>query len=247
MKVFSVGIGLAVCSLFNCSSGTSNEAPAAAPKSTVLVFYKTAGFRHASIPVGLQAIQKLGRENTFGVDTTNNAAAFTPATLKKYAAVVFLSTTQDVLNETQQTAFEQYIRSGKGFVGVHAATDTEYEWPWYNGLVGAYFTNHPAVQKAMVKVVDKTHPSTSFLPSSWERTDEWYNFKNIQSDLKVLATLDESSYTGGTNGANHPIAWYHAYDGGRAFYTAGGHTNESYSEPLFLQHLLGGIKYAIGK
>jgi type 1 glutamine amidotransferase len=213
----------------------------------VLVFYKTGGFRHASIPVGLQAIQQLGKENTFGVDTTNNAAVFTPATLKKYAAVIFLSTTQDVLNQTQQTAFEQYIHSGKGFVGVHAATDTEYDWPWYNGLVGAYFTNHPAVQKATVKVTDKTHSSTSFLPSTWERTDEWYNFKDIQPDLKVLAILDESSYTGGTNGANHPIAWYHTYDGGRAFYTAGGHTNESYSEPLFLQHLLGGIKYAIGR
>ncbi|WP_324678762.1 ThuA domain-containing protein [Hymenobacter sp. GOD-10R] len=246
MKTFALGVCLAIGALFNCSSGAAHDEKAA-PAPSILVFYKTSGFRHASIPVGLRAIQQLGREHTFAVDTTNNAAAFTSAALKKYAAVVFLSTTQDVLNAAQQTAFEQYIRSGKGFVGVHAATDTEYEWPWYNGLVGAYFSNHPAIQKATVKVIDKTHMSTSMLPSTWERTDEWYNFKNIQPDLKVLATLDESTYTGGTNGATHPIAWYHAYDGGRAFYTALGHTDESYSEPLFLQHLLGGIRYAIGR
>jgi len=246
MKAFVLGTCLAIGTLFNCASENLGSEEAAR-KSTVLVFYKTSGFHHASIPTGLKAIQQLGREHTFSVDTTNNAAVFTPTGLKKYAAVVFLSTTQDVLNEAQQTAFEQYIRSGKGFVGVHAATDTEYNWPWYNGLVGAYFTSHPAVQKATVRVTDKTHVSTSFLPSAWERTDEWYNFKSIQPDLKVLANLDESTYTGGINGTNHPIAWYHPYDGGRAFYTAGGHTNESYSEPLFLQHLLGGIQYAIGK
>ncbi|OUJ71753.1 ThuA domain-containing protein [Hymenobacter crusticola] len=246
MKAFALGTGLAISSLFNCSSKAEPDA-AVAPASTVLVFYKTSGFHHASIPAGLKAIQQLGKEHRVGVDTTNNAAVFTNKALKKYAAVIFLSTTQDVLNATQQTAFEQYIRSGKGFVGVHAATDTEYDWPWYNGLVGAYFSNHPAVQKATVQVVDKKHASTSMLPSTWERTDEWYNFKSIQPGLKVVATLDESSYTGGTNGANHPIAWYHAYDGGRAFYTACGHTDESYSEPLFLQHLWGGITYAIGK
>jgi type 1 glutamine amidotransferase len=152
-----------------------------------------------------------------------------------------------VLNDAQQAAFEQYIRSGKGFVGIHAATDTEYDWPWYNRLVGAYFSSHPAIQPAVVRVINKTHSSTSFLPDAWSRTDEWYNFRNIQPTITVLATLDETTYIGGTNGTNHPIAWYHSYDGGRAFYTAGGHTAESYREPLFLRHLLGGIQYAIGQ
>lgn len=112
-------------------------------------------------------------------------------------------------------------------------------------MVGAYFANHPKLQKATINVIDKNHLSTSFLPDKWERFDEWYNFKNVQSDIKVLARLDESTYEGGTMGTNHPHAWYHNFDGGRAFYTAGGHTNESYSEPLFLRHLLGGIQYAL--
>lgn len=235
--------GLAAALLLSC---TGSE-PATPPKPALLVFYKTAGFRHESIPAGLRAIQQLGAEHGFTVDTTNNAARFSPDLLRTYGAVVFLNTTQDVLNPAQQTAFEQYIRTGKGFVGVHAATDTEYEWPWYNGLVGAYFSSHPAVQAATVHVINRQHPATDFLPAAWPRTDEWYNFKSIRPGLTVLATLDETSYSGGTNGPTHPIAWFHAYDGGRAFYTAGGHTAESYSEPLFVRHLLGGIRYALGQ
>ncbi|HEX8657291.1 MAG TPA: ThuA domain-containing protein, partial [Hymenobacter sp.] len=165
----------------------------------------------------------------------------------KYRAVVFLSTTGDVLNAEQQLAFEQYLGLGRGFVGIHSATDTEYDWLWYNGLVGAYFNGHPAVQQATINVVDNTHLSTKFLPARWVRTDEWYNFRSFAPDLRVLATLDETTYSGGTNGPEHPIAWYHAYGGGRAFYTAGGHTDDSYREPLFLQHLLGGIQYAMGQ
>lgn len=215
----------------------------------VLVFTKTKGWYHTSIPSGIAAIQKLGRENGFDVDTTKNANYFVEDSLKNYAAVIFLSTTLNVLNADQQVAFERYIEAGGNFVGIHSAADTEYDWPWYNKLVGAYFSSHPGnpnVRKAIVSVVDTTHISTKGLPKRWERTDEWYNYKNIQPDLKVLAFLDEDSYEGGTNGDYHPIAWYHEFDGGRAFYTGGGHTDESYSEPLFLQHLLGGIKYAIG-
>ncbi|KAA5547577.1 ThuA domain-containing protein [Adhaeribacter rhizoryzae] len=216
-------------------------------KPTILVFYKTAGFYHESIPDGIAAIQKLGQENNIAVETSKDASVFSENNLKKYKAVVFLSTTQDVLNPQEQIAFEGYIKKGGGFVGIHAATDTEYDWPWYNQLVGAYFDGHPAVQKANILVKDKTHPSTAFLQDKWERVDEWYNFKNINPKVKVLATLDENSYKGGKNGTNHPVIWYHEFDGGRAFYTAGGHTPESYREPLFLQHLLAGIKYAMGK
>ena len=144
-------------------------------------------------------------------------------------------------------AFQRFIRKGKGFVGVHAATDTEYQWPWFNQLVGAYFKSHPKQQDAVLQIVDHEHPATKHLPATWKRWDEWYNFKSIQPGLKVLINLDESSYTGGENGAQHPISWYHSFDGGRAFYTGLGHTHESYADPLFLQHLLGGINYAIGK
>jgi type 1 glutamine amidotransferase len=213
----------------------------------VLVFSKTNGFRHESIPQGIAAIKKLGKSNGFAVDATEDSTKFTDANLKQYQAVIFLNTTGNILNDQQQAAFERYIRAGNGFVGIHSATDTEYDWPWYNKLVGAYFASHPKNQEAVIRVTDKNHPSTRHLPSEWKRFDEWYNFKSIYDQTKVLAYLDEKTYEGGKNGDNHPIAWYHDYDGGRAFYTGGGHTNESYEEPLFVQHLLGGIQYALGK
>ncbi|KIO77770.1 Crp/Fnr family transcriptional regulator [Pedobacter lusitanus] len=214
-------------------------------KPRILVFSKTAGFRHSSIPTGKAAILKLGKEHNFDVDTTENAAVFNEKTLKKYAAVVFLQTTGNILNDQQKASFEKYIKSGGGFAGIHAATDTEYEWPWYGKLVGAYFVSHPAQQVATLNVTDRSHRSTKHLPAIWERKDEWYNFKNIGDDLKVLITIDENSYKGGINGAVHPMAWYHEYDGGRAWYTELGHTEESYTDPNYLEHLLGGIQYAI--
>lgn len=215
--------------------------------SAVLVYAKTRGFHHNSIAAGLVALQQLGADNGFAVDTTTDSSFFVPKTLKKYAAVIFLSTTGNVLNDEQQAAFEKYIQLGHGFVGVHAATDTEYDWPWYNKLVGAYFKSHPKQQEAVLNIVDDTHISTQHLPKPWKRFDEWYNFKSIQEGLHVLVTIDEKSYTGGVNGDMHPMAWYHDFDGGRAFYTALGHTDESYRDPLFLKHLLGGIRYAMGK
>lgn len=219
----------------------------AKPKPKVLVFCKTAGFHHASIAVGAPAIMQLGKQNNFDVDTTTNADKFTADNLKQYAAVIFLSTTGDVLNNEQQDAFEKYIQEGHGFVGVHAATDTEYDWAWYGKLVGAYFKSHPNQQDATLQVVDRNFIATKHLPATWRRFDEWYNYKWIADDLHVLIKIDEKSYKGGENGDNHPMAWYHNYDGGRAFYTELGHTDASYADPLYLKHLLGGIQYAIGK
>ncbi|WP_316753109.1 ThuA domain-containing protein [Pedobacter gandavensis] len=216
-------------------------------KPRILVFSKTQGFRHSAIEVGKAAIMKLGKENGFLVDTTENAAYFNNDGLKKYAAVVFLSTTGDIFNPAQKASFEKYIQAGGGFVGVHAATDTEYGWPWYGKLVGAYFVSHPKQQMATLNVIDRSHISTKHLPAVWTRKDEWYNFKDINKDLKVLITIDEKSYTGGINGEPHPMAWYHVYDGGRSWYTELGHTEESYTDPLYLNHLLGGIQYAIGR
>lgn len=213
----------------------------------VLVFFETKGYYHESIPTGVAAIQLLGQQNGFAVDTSSSSDSFTDEKLAKYDAVVFMSTTKDVLSEEEQTAFQRFIRKGKGFVGIHAATDTEYEWPWFNQLVGAYFKSHPKQQDAVLHIKDNKHPATQHLPKIWKRWDEWYNFKNIQPGLNVLITLDEASYTGGENGADHPISWYHSFDGGRAFYTGLGHTHASYSDLLFLQHVLGGINYAIGK
>jgi type 1 glutamine amidotransferase len=211
----------------------------------VLVFSRTAGFRHESIPAGIRAIRELGAAHGFGVDATEDPGRFTVERLRRYRAVVFLNTTGNVLNAAQQSAFESYVRGGGGFVGVHSASDTEYDWPFYGELVGAYFSKHPAVQPATIRVEDRAHPATAHLGATWERVDEWYNFRtNPRPAVHVLATLDESTYTGGTMGADHPIAWCHEYAGGRAFYTAGGHTVEAYGDPAFREHLLGGIRWA---
>jgi len=217
----------------------------AAAKPKVLVFSKTKGFHHACIPVGVKAIMKLGEENKFDVDTTTDSKLFTYDNLKQYAAVIFMCTTGDVLDDTQQGEFEKYIRAGGGYVGVHSATDTEYNWQWYGDLVGAYFKSHPAQQNAVLHVVDPKFIATKHLPAEWNRFDEWYNFKYMAPNLHVLITIDEKSYKGGTMDDNHPMSWYHDYDGGRAFYTELGHTDESYADPLYLNHLLGGIKYAM--
>lgn len=214
----------------------------------LLVFSKTSGFRHASIKDGKIALQKLAAEHNYAIDFTEDANVFTDANLARYDAVVFLLTTGTILNDNQKAAFERYIRAGGGYVGVHSASDTEYAWSWYGGLVGAYFDRihgHSKVVKATIYVTDRTHPSTMMLPAVWIRTDEWYNFAtNPRGKVNVLMTIDERTYKGGTMGDDHPIAWYHAYDGGRAWYTALGHTSASYYEPLFLGHLWGGVIYA---
>jgi cytochrome c len=222
--------------------------PAAAPEPRILVFSKTAGFRHASIPVALRAVRELGAQAGLAVDTTEDAGVFSDANLARYAAVVFLNTTGDVLDAGQQAAFERFIRGGGGYAGVHSASDTEYEWPFYGGLVGAYFRNHPQIQRATIEVVDARHPSTAGLPRRWTRTDEWYSFARPPAgEVRILARLDETSYDPGDGAMGaHPIAWSHEYQGGRAWYTGLGHTDESYAEPLFRRHLLGGIRYAAG-
>ncbi len=213
----------------------------------LLVFSKTAGFRHASIEDGVAALKKLAKENKIALEATEDASVFNEKNLKRFDAVIFLSTTGDVLDFHQEAAFERYIQAGGGYVGIHSASDTEYTWPWYGKMVGGYFKNHPKQQEAEINITDANHPSTSMLPGVWKRFDEWYNYKSLNPEVNVLMTLDESTYQGGENGDPHPIAWYHDYDGGRAFYTGLGHTSESFKEPLFLEHILGGIQYAIGE
>jgi len=220
-----------------------------AQQPRVLVFSKTAGYRHSSIANGIAAIQKLGQENGFAVDATEDAGAFTQKNLRRYSAVVFLNTTGDVLDAAQQDDFERYLQAGGGYVGLHSATDTEYDWPWYGRLAGAYFTSHPNnpnVRKGSYRTLDTTHVSTKGFPARFEREDEFYNFKSIDPTIHVLVEIDETSYEGGTNGEHHPMSWYHDFDGGRAWYTNMGHTEATYTEPQFLQHLLGGLRYAMG-
>ncbi|EKB49883.1 ThuA domain-containing protein [Cecembia lonarensis] len=247
-KIVKSSLLLALLTLFVFASCNKRSG-----KPKVLVFSKTAGFYHESIPDGIAAIQKLGAENGFDVDTTTNAELFNEENLKQYAAVIWLSTTGDVLNHYQEADFERYIQAGGGFVGIHAASDTEYHWGWYNRLVGGYFSYHPGigdpypnVQEGTLNVTDRKHQSTRFLPEIWNRRDEWYHFKKLNPDVNVLMDIDEESYQHTQPMGFHPMAWYHEYDGGRAWYTAGGHTKESFTEELFLQHILEGIKYAMG-
>lgn len=213
----------------------------------ILVFTATNGYRHKSIEKGVATLSELGKSHNFEITQTEDSLQFTSENLKKFQLVLFLSTTMDVLGPAQEEAFKKYINEGGSYMGVHAAADTEYEWPWYGQLVGAYFKSHPKQQQAKIEVVDQDHPATAHLETSWLHFDEWYNYKNINPRLKVIMKLDESSYEGGENGDNHPIAWYHEFDGGRAFYTGLGHTDEAYDDPDFRKHLIGGISYCLGR
>ncbi|HEX4982043.1 MAG TPA: ThuA domain-containing protein [Ilumatobacteraceae bacterium] len=230
------------------ASGMSREVAALPqPEVRVLVFSKTSGFRHGSIEAGLDAVRQLGVANGFGVDATEDAAAFTATQLAGYDAVVFLSTTGDVLGHDQEAAFEDYVRNGGGYVGIHAAADTEHDWAWYGGLVGAYFLSHPEPQDATLLVEDPDHLSTAHLGDTWERFDEWYDFRDNPRDrVHVLLSVDPATVVGSEMVDDHPVAWCHDYDGGHAWYTALGHTDESWAEPAFLQHVLGGIRHAAG-
>lgn len=241
LSLILTSIFLAALIFQSCSRGQ---------KMKLLVFSKTAGFRHESIKAGIDALKKLSAEKGFEVDFTENSEVFTEKNLKQYHAVVFLNTTGDILNNTEQEAFERFIQAGGGYVGVHSATDTEYDWPWYGELAGAYFLDHPStpsnVQKGKFTVLDKEHISTKGMPEHFEHTDEFYNFKNISKHIKPLLKIDEKSYVGGKNPEFHPMSWYQEFDGGRSFYTAMGHTDECFKDPLFLNHLWGGIVYAAG-
>jgi type 1 glutamine amidotransferase len=216
----------------------ANAATGPAPERfRALVFTKTTGFRHTSIDEGARAIRQLGRDHRFSVDTTGDAARFTRANLARYDVVVFLSTTgTPIARSAQRRAFERYIAKGGGYVGVHAASDTRGKWPWYDRLVGARFKRHdPGTPAKTVTVEDRTSAATKGLPAAWTRTDEWYEFRAAPR-AHVLVSLD-----------GRPLAWCHNYHGGRAVYTAMGHTEASFAEPDYLTHLLGAIEMAAGR
>ncbi len=214
----------------------------------VLVFTKTAAFRHDAIPAGIAAVRELGAEGGFVVDATEDASAFTPENLARYRAILFLNTSGEVFDERQKAAFQGFIQGGGGLAAVHQGITTLEKWPWYVALVGGVkFAGHPQVQKATCRREVRDHPATKSLPDSWEWTDEWYNFNpNPRPRTHVLLTIDEASYRGGTMGKDHPISWYHESGKGRVWCTALGHTKEGYGQPALRKHLLGGIRYAAG-
>jgi type 1 glutamine amidotransferase len=223
----------------------------AAEPLRVLVFSKTLMYRHASITNGIAMLKKLAAENQFAVDATEASSVFTPENLARYKAIVFLSTSGDVLNDGQQDAFKDFIETGGGLVAIHAGVAgevaTEGTWPWYVEMFCTDFANHKAIERATVHVEDRTNASTAHLPGEWSRVDEWYNFnRSPRGQVHVLASLDEKSFHGGTMGGDHPVAWCKRIGRGRLWYTALGHTAASYTEPEFVQHVLGGIHIAAG-
>jgi type 1 glutamine amidotransferase len=215
----------------------------------LLVFTKTAGFRHGSIENGKTAFTSMAQRRTWALTFSENSSVFAPQSLAQFDVVVFLNTTGDILNAAEQNALEAFATGGGGFVGIHSASDTEYDWAFYGSeLVGAYFMSHPATQPATVNRTETDHQSTRHLPKSWMRTDEWYNFRAIPPGaFDILLTVDEKTYTGGTMGAAHPIAWSRTVGSGRSLYTALGHTTESWSEPLFLKHVEEAVAWAGGR
>ena len=211
----------------------------------VLLFSRTAGYRHDSIPAAIGAFMELQSDGNYQAESSEDPATFTADSLGRFQVVVFLMTTGDVLDADQQAAFEAWINQGGSYLGVHSASDTEYNWPFYGTLVGAYFARHPDIQQATVAIEASDHPAVAGLASPWSRRDEWYDFQsNPRGTVTVLATVDEASYTGGTMGSDHPIVWAHeTAAGGRALYTGMGHTTESYAEPAFRQHLLSALRW----
>ena len=217
----------------NCSGNNSYS---------VLVITETKGWVHDSIESGLKLIQNIGNKNNFNVYHSDNSSVITYKNLKEIKTIIFLNTTEEILNDVEQKVMESFIKSGKGFVGVHSAADTEYNWQWYGKLVGAYYRNHPEVMNG--KILTINHKITNHLDSEWEIEDEWYNFDYVNYDINILLHLDEDSYIGGEHPDYHPITWYHEYDGGRSFYTGLGHTKEVYEDERFIKLLEKGILYA---
>ncbi|MEV5974069.1 ThuA domain-containing protein [Streptomyces sp. NPDC051921] len=216
----------------------------------VLVYTRTAGYRHDSIPAGAAALAELATAEGFFTETTEDPAVFTPHRLARCAAVVLLSTTGSVLTDAGRAAFEAYVRAGGGLLAVHAAANAEPDWPFYGELLGTRFDAHPELQPGTVCVDAPDHPATGPLPRRWEWTDEWYNFtaNPRATGVRVLARADETSYRGGTLGADHPLVWCRdaAPDRGRFLFTALGHTPEAYADPAFRAHLAGSLRWVSG-
>lgn len=219
------------------------------PTSDVLVYTRTTGYRHDSIPAGAEALTELARGLGLTAETAEDPGAFTPERLERCATVVFLSTTGEVLTDPAREALERYVRAGGGFLAVHAAANAEPDWPFYGDLLGTRFAGHPPLQPGLIHVEDRAHPATEGLPTEWAWTDEWYNFTTHprHGDVHVLLRADESTYEGGAHGPDHPLAWCHETLGGRVLFTSLGHTAESYTDPAFRAHLSGSLNWTRGK
>lgn len=232
----------------------------AAPQNRVLVYTKNQVgkglYVHNNIPASVAALKKLGEENKFAVDVSDDSATFTDQNLKRYKALIFDNTNNEIFdNEEQKAAFERYIRGGGGFVGIHSVTGSMRKWPWFWSVVGGKFSRHAKMQKFTIHVKDAQDPSVAHFPATFEWTDEFYYVDHIPEGLHVLLAGDltklddpgKDKYPGKLFGDEFPLAWRHQFDGGREWYTALGHQPEHYADPQFTKHLLGGILWAMGE
>ncbi|HEV2755992.1 MAG TPA: ThuA domain-containing protein [Actinomycetota bacterium] len=243
-----LGVSFAACASLGTTLLAATAPAAAQSRFDVLVFSKTAAFRHESIDEGAAALQEMASQNDFSVELSEDAAVFQDPAIDRFEVVAFLSTSGDILDESQQDGLRSFVERGGGFVGIHSASDTEYDWEWYGGLVGAYFSDHPpGILEAEVRKVDAGNPLTSSLPDPWSRADEWYNFRhNPYGEVRTLLRVDEATYEGGGLGAMHPISWCQHYAGGRSWYSSLGHPPEGYSSSELRDHLLKGVEWAAG-
>ena len=221
-----------------------------------LIVTTTRGWHHESLHSGVLAIQELGRKNFFDAVLFENPNGFTDEFVKQFQVIIFLNTTGDIFDSAQQKVMERFVQSGKGFVGIHSASDTEYDWDWYTKLLGRMFHIHPVIQTARLTIIDPTFPGLQGFTGNKLWTDEWYEFGPEKiSGLNYIMSVDETSYDpnvvwadrnlkGVGMGKLHPVAWYHNYDGGRSFYTSLGHMPAIFSDPLFLNFLYAGIFWA---
>ncbi|MFC4312026.1 ThuA domain-containing protein [Steroidobacter flavus] len=229
-------------------------------RPAILVFSKTNGFRHEeAIPAANALFAKFATDQGWGYFQTENGAVFNRDDLSRFDAVVFNNVSGDVFTAEQRAAFEQFLRVGAGFVGVHGSGgDMTYNWRWYvEDVIGAQFKGHPMFpqfQPAKVRIEDRSHAATREMPAEWLRTDEWYSFEKSPrgTSYNILATLDEKSYAPKglfgkdlSMGEDHPIIWWHCVGRGRVFYSALGHRAEAYSEPQYAAMLLGAVKWAL--
>ena len=245
----------ALCLLFGCA------AAAWSAQKTVLVYTRNfvtngKGYVHENIQTSVETIRKMGAENGFAVDVSDSPSVFTDANLKKYAALVFSNSNNEAFaNDAQRDAFQRYIRAGGGFVGIHSASGSERDWPYFWSVLGGKFVRHPKLQKFTVRVADAHHPATRDLPATFEWTDECYYLDHLNPDIHPLIVVDpaqlddpqKATYPGDRFGDRMPLAWYQKFDGGREFYIALGHRKEDYANPILYRQILGGILWAIGK
>jgi len=244
-------LGLAMLAL----AALSITAPAAAAKPRVLVYSGSTGFRHDSIPAAVEALKSIGAKAGYAVDASEDPDVFSAEKLAQYKVIIFVSTTTDPKNPdsewfvgARRDALQGFLKAGKGVIGLHAAADSHYNWPWWGQMIGGYFERHPkGTPKAVVTVVDAKHPATARLPKTLERVDEWYYYKDFNPTMRVLITVDPSTIGSGEADVNpNPLVWCHAFGGGRVFYSALGHTAESYSEPYMINLIAGALAYAAG-